>query len=105
MNFWKAFCYAIKNPRLYRTTIDAGKAIAPIAQPLVENYLVAHGLPVSGQNALDVLTQAALSKIPLAGVLGGALSDYIGQHIALVAPAPAPVPASPAVAPTIAGNA
>ena len=83
MNIWKAICGLFgKNNKVYRTTIDAGKAVAPIAQPIVETLLAAHGLPTSSDAALGLLTASAKTMIPLGtNAEVDALAAYVAAHI------------------------
>ena len=74
----------------YRAVIDAGKAIAPVAGPVVTQILSNNNLPVNGQAALTLLTQSAAAGGTLESLAVNALSSYVGQHIDLVAPASAP---------------
>ena len=83
MNLWKAICGLLgRNNKVYRTTIDAGKAIAPIAQPIVETLLAAHGLPTSSDAALALLASSAKTSVPLGtNAEVNALTLYIADHI------------------------
>lgn len=90
MNFFQKLCQQLFGMKTggaaYRGAADVGKLVAPIAQPLIAGYLTKHNLPVDANSALDMLTQAATSKSPLAASIALGLSGYIGQHIELVAP-------------------
>lgn len=90
MNFFKTLMGKLfgarKGEAAYRTSIDAGKAVAPIAQPIVESLLAAHGLPTTGPAALQLLTQAAKTTVPIGlNTEVDALAGYVAAHFA---PAP-----------------
>ena len=83
MNIWKAICGLLgRNNTVYRTTIDAGKAVAPIAQPIVETLLAAHNLPTSSDAAIGLLASSVKTMVPLGtNAEVDALAAYVAAHI------------------------
>ena len=84
MNIFKSLCslFGAKGSAIYRVVIDDGKKVAPIAQPLVETLLAAHGLPTSAESALRLLTTSAKTAIP-AGTNAelDAVAAYVAAHL------------------------
>ena len=86
MNFFRALAQQLfgmkKGYSVYRQVITAGQAVAPLAVPLVQQYLASRGLPITPQGALEALAAKAASSSPLAADLTAALQAYVAGQIA-----------------------
>ena len=79
--------FGAKGDAVYHSVTNILKATAPVTQPLVESLLAAKGLPTTPNSALQVLTEAAASALPLPQSDAEGLAGLIGQYIPLVPPA------------------
>lgn len=67
--------------RNYRPVIDAGKRVAPIAEPLVQAFLTSKGLPITPGAALGQLTASTSPNASLPADLAVSLQDYVAAHL------------------------
>lgn len=85
MNWWKKLCQKVagmkRGDQVYRTTVDAGKAVAPVAGPVVQAVLTQYGLPATPEAALSVLVARAASSSPLPPDQATRLAAYIRAHL------------------------
>lgn len=86
MNFFKMLLQRVfggnKGDQVYRQAVDAGKAVAPVATPLVQSYLASKGLPTTPEVALSVLVDKATSTVEALPVpVAAGLQSLIAQHL------------------------
>ena len=107
-NFFQRACGLFGRPgrTFYRNVIDNGKAVAPIATPLVQGVLAAKGLPITGAGAVQWLAGQAIQSGHYPPLAVDALAQYVLAHLppgplseTPTASSEAPIPSSETPAP------